>query len=192
MKREDMKTLVEYAKGQFIDINEIKEVRTFYPVCPPEFLADDQRDRKEFILNDSQINRLKSNLLSPIVDLVIITKKNRLIQHSYFDSQITELETFIDELKKHRPAIKAPDNTDEYTKLSGSFNRKVFVVEESDGNSKTRTKITYTEINITTDLTGIIKAVCKSVNLKSGLISIIWNYITSPFSKDTEETEDNE
>ncbi len=181
--------LVEYAERQFIDINEIKEVRTFYPVCPSEFLAEDQKGKTKIILNDTQIKRLKNDLLSVIVDLVIITQKNRLIQHSYFDSQTTELIKFIKELREHRSAIKAPSNTDEYLKKSASFNKKIYVVEESKGNEKNKLKITYTEINITTDLSGTIKAVCKKTNIVSGIFSGIGNFITSLLSKDVDVEE---
>ena len=120
-----MKTLVEYAKEQFIDINEIKEIRTFYPVCPPDFLDKDQIGKKEFILNESQRKRLENDLLSDRVDLIIITHNNRLKQHSYFKNQIPELFEFINKIREQATVIKAPDNFDEYIKTSVSFNRKV-------------------------------------------------------------------
>ena len=189
-----MSTFVQYAKGQLIDINEIKEIRIFYPVCPVNFLDKGQRNKKEFILNQSQTIRLEEDLLSDRRDLIIITSKNRLIQHSYFKGQITELSEFINKINEHATVITAPDNFDEYIfKLSASFNKKIYVIEESEGNKKKSTKITYTEINITTDLSGTIKAVCKSINLGSGLFSNIWKFITSLFSKDIEEiVEDTE
>ena len=175
-----MPILVEYAKGQFINISEIKEIRTIYPVCPAAFLEKEQIDKKEFTLNESQIKRLKHDLLGERIDLIIITQKNRLIRHSYIERQETELSEFFSQLREH--AIKAPENMNEYRTLSSSLKRKVFIVEEHIENGKRSRKLKYTELDINTDLGGTIKAVCKKLTIVSGLFSNIWEFITSWFS----------